>query len=162
MLCYGESSGAASIGASGGSLPYNYSWSTTDTTVNIAGLSAGSYSYTVSDTNGCTFQANFSVNEPPPFTVSTLASDYSGYGISVEGGNDGTIDATVAGGVSPYVYDWNNGYATTEDLTGLFEGTYFVMVTDSNGCMALDTVVLIEPDYFGVSTTVLSLSLIHI
>ena len=156
VLCYGESSGAASIGASGGSLPYNYSWSTTDTTVNIAGLSAGSYSYTVSDTNGCTFQANFSVNEPPPFTVSTLASDYSGYGISVEGGNDGTIDATVAGGVSPYVYDWNNGYATTEDLTGLFEGTYFVMVTDSNGCMALDTVVLIEPDYFGVSTTVLS------
>ena len=76
----------------------------------------------MSDTNGCTFQANFSVNEPPPFTVSTLASDYSGYGISVEGGNDGTIDATVAGGVSPYVYDWNNGYATTEDLTGLFEG----------------------------------------
>jgi len=48
---------------------------------------------------------------------------------------NGSINLTVANGVSPYTYSWSNG-ATTEDLTNLSAGTYSVVVTDFYGCTA--------------------------
>ena len=45
------------------------------------------------------------------------------------GGNTGSINLTVSGGVSPYTYQWSNN-ATTEDISGLSQGTYTVTVTD--------------------------------
>lgn len=156
-LCFGEANGTATVNASGGSPPYSYAWTTTgDTTQSITGLAAGTYNYHVNDTNGCVFQANFNINEPPALVASVVGSNYNGFGVSVEGANDGTTDLTVTGGTTPYSFSWNNGFATTEDLNGLFEGTYFVVVTDSNGCTTGDTVTLTEPDFLRVQAFTLT------
>ena len=65
--------------------------------------------------------------------------------VSCNGLNDGFASFNAGGGVAPYSYSWNNG-----DLDSLAEnlnvGSYFVTITDKNGCELLDTAILTEPD----------------
>lgn len=154
-LCYGDTNGTATINATGGSGPYSYTWINLGTTSTASNLAAGIYFWEVSDTNGCTAMGSITIDEPTQLVTSITASNYNGYGVSSEGANDGSADLTVSGGSVPYTFSWNNG-ATTEDLSGLPEGTYIVTVVDSNGCSVIDTVVLTEPNYFSISATVLS------
>lgn len=46
---------------------------------------------------------------------------------------NGIATVNVSGGGAPYTYLWTNGM-TTDTLTGLSEGTYCVLVTDTLGC----------------------------
>ncbi|MBU2921607.1 SprB repeat-containing protein, partial [Winogradskyella psychrotolerans] len=71
------------------------------------------------------------------------------------GGSDGSIDLTVSGGIAPYNYIWSNS-ATTEDMAGLFSGTYNVVVTDANGCTANTSVTVTEPTMLTASAMVSS------
>ena len=63
---------------------------------------------------------------------------------------------TITGGTTPYSFNWNNGFATTEDLSGITAGIYSVLVTDSNNCVIADTTLLTEPDTLIVQAVVLS------
>src|SRR5207247_948158 len=53
-LCFGSNDGSASVNASGGTSPYNYSWTSGSVTSNANNLSAGNYSVTITDAHGCT------------------------------------------------------------------------------------------------------------
>ena len=50
--------------------------------------------------------------------------------IILQTGND--IVVTTVGGNAPYVYEWNTG-ETTDQITPIDTGGYWVVVTDSNG-----------------------------
>ena len=63
---------------------------------------------------------------------------------TVNGGSTGSIDLSVSGGVSPYTYLWNTGQ-TTQDRTGLSQGSYTVVVTDAIGQTATLTIGITEP-----------------
>lgn len=65
---------------------------------------------------------------------------------SIHGASDGSIDITVSGGKSPYLYSWSNG-ATTQDIGGLAAGTYSVTVTDDYQCQASVSVEITQPAY---------------
>ena len=144
-LCYGEANGTATINATGGSGTFTYVWINLSTTATASNLAAGTYFWEVSDTNGCMAMGSVTINEPTQLTTSITPSNYNGYGVSTEGANDGSADLTVSGGTAPYTYSWNTG-ATTEDLSGLPEGMFIVTVLDSNGCSAIDTIILTEPN----------------
>ncbi|MEO1438300.1 MAG: SprB repeat-containing protein, partial [Bacteroidota bacterium] len=64
-----------------------------------------------------------------------LSLSFVGTSPSCQGGVDGSIDLTVAGGVGPYTYQWSPGGSTVEDPTDLFAFFYSVTVTDANGCV---------------------------
>uniref|UniRef100_UPI00191644E8 beta strand repeat-containing protein n=1 Tax=Flavobacterium sp. MK4S-17 TaxID=2543737 RepID=UPI00191644E8 len=130
VACNGGANGSATVSVSGGTVGYTYSWAPMGGTAATAtGLSAGTYTVTVTDANGCEATQSFTITEPAAsVSGSTVVTD-----LSCSGGNDGTINLTPTGGTGPYTYDWGGGI-TTEDRTGLAAGNYTVTITDFNGC----------------------------
>ena len=156
VSCYGASDGSAQISAIGGNAPYTYSWSNGATSNQNNGISAGSYSVTVMDTNGCSVQDSVVLNEPTELQITTsVTSNFNGYPISCTGANDGSAMVNSNGGTAPYTILWSNG-DTSLTTINLSAGTYFVTVTDANGCSKSDSVVLTDP--IGLSNLILSAS----
>ncbi len=140
VLCNGGASGTAKVATiSAGTPPYSYAWSNGATTDSIGGLSSGIYWITVSDVNGCTIYPPDTVLIGEPTLLTTNASSTN----SMCGGTVANGSATVlaSGGTNPYTYFWNTG-ATTASINLLVSATYTVIVTDANGCMAYDTIVV--------------------
>lgn len=122
--CSGNSNGSIAVSVSGGTPGYNYLWSNGETTQNISGLSAGSYTVTVTDANNCTVTSVFSLTEPLPLSCLCNASITN---VSCNGGSDGSINAVTTGGTAPYTYSWirilpsvSGVLATTQTISGLW------------------------------------------
>ncbi|RIV17852.1 hypothetical protein DYU11_30730 [Fibrisoma montanum] len=145
VACAGGATGAISLTVSGGTAPYSYSWNTGTTSQNLTGLTAGTYQVTISDANGCRLTRSFTIDEPTELQLSNSFTN-----VSCFGGQNGTIDLTVAGGTQPYGYRWTNG-ATTEDVSGLTAGVYSVTVTDANLCTATMSVTISQPQPLSLS-----------
>ncbi|MBI4649041.1 MAG: T9SS type A sorting domain-containing protein [Bacteroidia bacterium] len=139
ILCNGDADGAANLTVTGGTSPYGFYWSTTDNTEDISGLTAGSYTVTVTDGNGCTATAGITISEPTALVASITGTD-----VSCNGGNDGEADLTVTGGTLSYSFSWSNS-ATTEDLLNVTADNYAVTVTDGNNCQATASLTISEP-----------------
>jgi hypothetical protein len=136
VSCFGGSNGRIQASVSGGVSPYAYVWSNGQNTPLASNLTAGTYSLTVSDANGCTISSTATVTQPSALALSVAVTPISGPGT-----NDGTATASVSGGTSPYTYFWSNGENTAE-ITGLAPGSYLVTVTDANGCFTTATAVV--------------------
>ncbi len=144
--CYGESNGSIDLSPAGGTSPYAYSWVNSTyqmslVTQDIVNLPADTYSYVITDNKGCTIAGNVTITQP-----TLLTSTISGVNILCKGGNNGSVDLTVSGGVVPYTYSWNTA-AGTEDLANLVAGPYSVLVTDDHGCTITNQITLTEPNY---------------
>ncbi|MFA6057797.1 MAG: T9SS type A sorting domain-containing protein [Taibaiella sp.] len=124
--------GSINVVPSGGTAPYSYLWSNSATTANITGLAAGSYSVQITDASGCAITRFRNVNASSPVNIGLVTTPatciYS---------SNGSIAANALGGTAPYTYNWSNGQ-TTSTITGLATGSYYVNVTDANGCTAHD------------------------
>ena len=146
----GDTNGVIDITITGDNPPFTYNWSNGYTTEDINGISAGSYILTVADSNGCSNSSSFLVQNISSMVLSANISPVTCNGIS-----DGSIDLTVTGGVTPYIFAWDNG-ASTEDISGLSAGSYTVSVTDSLGCISLETIAVTEPDALDISAVNIS------
>ncbi len=150
VLCNGESTGSASVNASGGTGSYQYNWSNGAGNVFTAtNLYAGSYTVTVSDGNGCNLSQTFTITEPSLLSVSIPTQNHP----SCFGGNNGSLTASGNGGSTPYAsYSWSNGATGITNGT-LTSGTYIVTLTDANGCTATASATLISPAQLTISIT---------
>ncbi len=134
VTCNGFEDGSATVTATGGTAPYTYEWSTGATTATASGLSATTYSVTVTDANECTATTTVSVGEPAELSI-----DITGIISTCVGENDGAATATGIGGTPPYTYSWSSG-ATTSTATNLGAGIYTVTITDDNDCTTTATI----------------------
>ncbi len=137
--CNGGANGQIDIAVTGGTTAYTYLWSNGATTQDVTGLTVGTYGVTVTDAHGCTANASFTLTEPAALTLSETHLD-----ATCNGASTGSIDLTVAGGTSPFTYQWSNA-ATTEDLSNLGAGSYTVTVSDANGCTSSVSAVINAP-----------------
>jgi hypothetical protein len=73
--CSGGNDGSATVNVSGGQSPYTYSWNDGSNTTNgNTSLSAGTYTLTVTDANGCTIQqSNVILTEPVGLSGGTVS-----------------------------------------------------------------------------------------
>lgn len=147
VTCNGGNNGSADLTTTGGTMPFTYSWSTSDITEDVSGLTAGIYSVTVTDDLGCTATGTVTVNEPTALALST-----TGNNITCNGANNGDVDLTVGGGTPGYTYAWSNG-DNTQDISGLAPATYSVTVTDNNGCTETTSYTITEPAALSSSHT---------
>jgi hypothetical protein len=151
ISCNGNSDGSIASAVTGGCLPYSYAWSNGGNTANLGNLAAGTYTVTVTDANGITTTATITLTQPDALTISLSSPTYNGgWNISCNGNNDGSINATTAGGATcqGYAYNWSgpNGFSSNvEDPSLLYAGTYNVTVMDANGCNATASITLTEP-----------------
>ena len=128
----GGSDGWINCNVTGGVPSYYYQWSNSSNDYEITSLSAGTYSVTVTDENGCTATSSRTLTAPPvPLNIVSITSPlHHGYNISCNGENDGLIDLTISGGLPPYTYNWGSGFYT-QDRDSLPAGTYTVIVDDN-------------------------------
>ncbi len=139
LNCYGVGNGWIDLMVSGGTAPYTYAWNNGATSMDLIGLSGGWYTVTVTDANACTAAITVLITEPSPFDLDFETGD-----IMCTGDNDGWIDLLLQDSVC-LQYNWSNG-ATTQDISGLAAGWYYVTVIDCNGCMAIDSACIYAPN----------------
>ncbi|MBI2968657.1 MAG: gliding motility-associated C-terminal domain-containing protein [Bacteroidetes bacterium] len=147
--------GSIDISVSGGNPAYTYQWSTGATSQDITGLTAGTYTVTVYDSNNCPPDTGTTVlTEPPRVDINVISTTPE----STCNSQDGSIDIDVVNGEAPYTYQWSTG-AATQDVSGLSSGSFTVIVTDVNNCPAdTEIIVLTEPPPIVSDVTVQNLS----
>ena len=148
VRCFGEANGEINIlSTNGGVLPFTYLYSNGETTEDIV-VAEGDYSLTITDAVNCTYFFNFTVEEPD-----ALSSTISQIDIDCFGNNNGSIDFEPSGGTQPYNYLWSNN-ETTQDISGLSSGTYFVDLIDDNGCSLSNQESIFEPTLLQASAQI--------
>jgi len=150
--CSNSTNGSATMTISGGTKPFTYSWSTTpvQTTSIATNLAPGTYSVSVTDSNGCVTPASVIVNAPPALTGASSST-----AVICNGGTSGSASVIPAGGIPPYTYSWaTTPVQTTQSISGLAAGTYTVTITDANGCANTVSVNVNQPAPLTVSSTV--------
>ena len=143
--CGGFNNGTIDLTVTGGSGNYTYVWSdpSLNGTEDPTGLSAGTYTVTVTeDGNNCTGTATIIIDSGATIGVTATPT-----AISCNGAGDGSIDVNVTGGSGNYNYTWSDASLNgIEDPTGLAANTYTVTVTDNvSGCIVIGMATITEP-----------------
>ncbi|MGQ1785271.1 hypothetical protein [Saccharicrinis sp. GN24d3] len=138
LECFQEGEGTVESKVAGGQQPYAYLWSNDETSENLSQVNSGSYSLTVTDSNGCTATSTTYVGIKK-MSLSTAVTNPSCFGY-----DDGKISITdVRYGNEPYNYLWNTG-DTSSSLNDISSGRYQVTVTDAYGCTINRTINLAD------------------
>ena len=142
-LCKGESSGSASVVATGGAGGYAYQWSTgaTPSQSSTGGLPAGLVTVMVEDSNGCAETGSVTIGEPASnVSIQLVQTDTSCFGQSKS-----AAMAIPSGGTgSNYIFAWSPFGQTTQTISGLTPINYTVTVTDENGCTSENTIQVVD------------------
>ncbi|MBI5541761.1 MAG: PKD domain-containing protein [Bacteroidia bacterium] len=146
--CSGLNNGTASVSTVGGVPPYQFQWDanaagqTNDTAIGLAG---GIYSVTVTDSHNCTETISVTVGTPNPMVFNSVIPTH----LTCYLANDGSISTNVTGGTPSYTYQWTNALGTysanTQNIGNLPQDTYFLTVTDQNGCNITTSEIISQP-----------------
>ncbi|MEL7117906.1 MAG: proprotein convertase P-domain-containing protein [Bacteroidota bacterium] len=115
------------------------------TTSTAENLTAGNYSFTITDESNCMTSSTIAVDQPTPIFISFETKDAYCFG-----DNEGAVEASVRGGIESYQYLWSNG-DTVPVLQNLNAGQYELSVTDANGCLRVQSATINQPDRFNLS-----------
>jgi gliding motility-associated-like protein len=135
--CYDGNDGWTIVKAEGGIGSYSTLWSNGETTSLISGLTAGTYTATMTDENGCSVSDEVTITQPDEIVTSIDNI------IDVKCGGECTGEARVLaiGGIQPFSYTWNNG-DTDSVGNNLCGGLRYVDIIDQHGCTAKATVTI--------------------
>jgi gliding motility-associated-like protein len=159
VTCNGYSDGELTVGPTGGTPPYNYSWSSSYYNYSVdnptlSGVPVDNYSVVITDSEGCTHSNGEVVNSPLPLSIATESIT----NVSCHDFSDGQIDVEITGGTSSgdYTYSLFSNDAgiiiqsitsTNASFTSLEDGTYTLSVTDDNLCLLTKEYEVTEPEF---------------
>lgn len=156
--CNAAFDGSINLTVTGGSAPFNYSWTGpngyTATTQDINLLEAGTYDVTVTDAVNCISTLSIIINQPTAITLTPNSTDATCFGSST-----GALSATATGGTGAYSFVWyddallSSSIGAGATVNNVGAGTYYVEVTDANGCSSDGSISVSEPNQIIVTTT---------
>ena len=164
ILCHDDSTGKIDISVIGGTLPYNYVWKDNFGNVydrnvgnvfkdgDLSNIPAGLYDLTVTDANNCIATYSTEITQSEDLLIQIDKTDLNCYD-----SNDGSIKVTPSGGVAPYTYAWND-FGNGDFRQNLSAGSYQVTITDSNGCIEIRDVEILNAPLFDVNPIVTPVS----
>jgi gliding motility-associated-like protein len=137
--CFGENIGNFVVGVKGGAAPLAYLWTPSGGAAPTASnLTAGSYTLTITDANGCVQKYNGTITQPTQLTSTVSAN------VSMCAGLSTTLIGSATGGVPPYTYTWNGtSTSPTYTVSPTTTTVYTLQVTDANGCKAAPATVTV-------------------
>jgi gliding motility-associated-like protein len=133
--------------ASGGTPPYEYSWSNGQSGSTLNNATAGSYTLSVTDANGCMVHLRKTITSVSDLQLSTLTQN-----VSCHGDSNGTARLIAENAQPPYVIEWSNGDIGIS-ADSLSAGTYTTYFTDANGCQDTLEIIVVQPDSLEVDFT---------
>ena len=144
VQCNGGSNGAIKANPLGGAGPYLYSWNpSSETTAQATGLSAGTYTVTISDYCGESATAKATITQPAVLSGITASVTAN---VKCTGAATGSANVTaITGGGTPFTYSWSPGRNQRTLRHGLSAGTYTVTVTDGCSATATASVTITQP-----------------
>ena len=139
-LCNNGCNGSIVVTPIGGTQPFNISWNNGGNTLTLNNLCSGTYTFTLTDATGCSYNGTSTLNNPAPLQQPTITpTNPVCYGYC-----DGSATVNPIDGLAPYTFMWNNNQ-TTQTATNLCSGNYSVTVYDANNCPATQNVTLVDP-----------------
>ena len=183
--CNGEENGSLGVIIEGGTpidddnwpFPYYYAtWLNLDDSssatfsfdnqeISIDTLGPGTYIVEVQDANGCSTQTDeIIITEADVLEITDFSvSEFNGFNISCNGANDGEINVSVSGGISPYIFNWtgpNNFTSNNQNIQNLEPGTYSLTVQSNipegslgDGCVEYLEIEITEPEQLSIIET---------
>lgn len=154
VKCFGQENGKVNTFTTGGTMPYDFSWSNAATTPNLSNLPAATYSLTVEDANGCLAFSGTQVQQPDEIVITPNILDASCFGYE-----DGEIVVDITGGILPYRMTWGNQNQIllnnpSETLSNLPAKDYLIRIRDENDCLREEFITVGQPDTFMVEGTI--------
>ena len=143
ILCYGTMLDTLFIVVKSGEAAYTYSIDsglTFTSDSNFLNLPAGNYDIEVRDVFGCSVYSNITITQAPEIIIFNDSIKH----ISCYEGTDGYLSISVVGGYAPYSYLWDPAGSTNNFADNLSVGMQGVSVTDSTGCMQVDSISVVE------------------
>ena len=137
-ICFGANNGEIKVSISGGTAPYTITWSNGVTGENNTSIPSGVYTVTVTDANGCSIFRNYTLTDPTQLIVD-LGKD-----ITLCLGDSQTYNVAISDPAATYQWKDQNGniISTNPSITLSNAGTYTILITDSKGCTATDSVII--------------------
>lgn len=145
LVCGADNNGTVTANVTFGTAPFTYAWSNGASTQTLTGLAAGTYTVTVTSSEGCTGSASKTIQGSPVINLNLAVTQ-----VACNGTNTGSIIATVTGGTAPFTYAWSNG-ATTASISNLAAGNYSLTVTDNLGCTKSQSVTVTQPPVLAIT-----------
>jgi gliding motility-associated-like protein len=137
ISCYDAHDGSLHADITG-EVPFEYAWSTGDTTQAITGLGVGDYAVSITDANGCEATDIVSLTEPGEFTIGFEVSQPDCFT-----NETGTITVLQSGGVLPVQYSTDGiMYQSSPTFTHLSAGSYTITALDANDCEAKEIIMI--------------------
>jgi gliding motility-associated-like protein len=160
--CPADATGSFNLMVTGGSSPYTFEWrnaagSVVATTEDLTGVPAGTYTVRVTEGSGNVLDRTFVIASQSSLALDVdVTSNYNGFDVSCHNATDGMLQATAFNGQGSITYQWllngNPLSVTTSSLQNAAAGNYTLMVTDSLGCTATETLTVNAPQPVAVTT----------
>lgn len=158
VSCNGGNNGAATVNVSGGTTPYSYSLNgaPSQASPNFLGLTAGNYTMIVTDDNGCTANAAFTITQPTALSINLPTV----INVPCFGASTGSITLNPTGGTQPYQYSFNGGvtFSNVNNISSITAGTYNIQVMDANGCSQSINLTLSQPPALAMTPVITNAS----